>query len=231
VLLIDGYNVLHAMLPGAGSRVTHAEALLTLLDRLVHSRYARWPALLVLDGAPGPRSPAQVERIASLLHSKAPRRLEFTGPGRDADSALEAHLQEAAGVRQLLVVSSDARLRLAATQRGAAWMSSPAFLRELDKSDTRRTPASKDAGLSLTVAQWMEYFGLSGPAADPLHDAIRTGAPERVPVSAPPTSGQARSAMRSPPPSPSPADEAAWLAEAVRVWEQYAAKLGVRRGP
>ncbi|MCC5787213.1 MAG: NYN domain-containing protein [Phycisphaerales bacterium] len=169
MLLIDAFNVLHA----TGVLPEHLAGLeLPGLAALVEqSRYAGRPVTFVCDGVrPGAgHAGPSAARIgaASVL---------YAGGGREADAEIEKIIGSSSFAARLLVVSSDNRIRKAARRRGAAWMKSEAFLKQLAEDAERGRPEPlpsfvHEIPLSpAEVGHWLEVFGMEAGSAP---DAVR----------------------------------------------------------
>ncbi|MBL8963760.1 MAG: NYN domain-containing protein [Phycisphaeraceae bacterium] len=174
MLLIDAYNVLHVqgVLPSHLAGLD-AEGLARLIGM---SRFSRSPAVLVCDGTPPRRAGRSLTGADAAWMARAAGktpdiRLVYAGPGRDADSLIEEMLAADSAARRWTVVSSDHRIRRAASRFGAVSLDSPTFLRRL-AADERRpapTPHPRDVhkiplGM-MDVYAWMREFGVARDAA------------------------------------------------------------------
>jgi hypothetical protein len=147
VLILDTYNILHAgRAAGVGAVDVHR-----LREWIGASRFASEHVVLVFDGAKGSPGPATLRapnEPGVALQSKASGISELhAGPGRDADSIIEAileHQDRLGRGRQAAVVSSDKRLRAAATAARATAIGSAAFLKMLAE-DVRKRQSRRDA--------------------------------------------------------------------------------------
>ena len=122
-LLIDGYNLLHAAgfarkRYGPGQFEKCRQRLLQgLADRLSGKQRGR--ATVVFDAQQAPADVPSVQRFAGIS-------VVFS-VGSDADSLIEAMLDQHSAPRQVLVISSDHRLQKAASRKRASWMDSDKF--------------------------------------------------------------------------------------------------------
>jgi predicted RNA-binding protein with PIN domain len=127
-LLIDGYNLLHAsgVFPSADAPPTLERSRQALLDFLVANLPAKEVrrAIVVFDavGAP-PNLPREMTHQGLAVR--------FARRGGSADELLEELIAAAADPRNLLVVSSDHRVQRAARQRGAQYIDSEVWHRDL----------------------------------------------------------------------------------------------------
>jgi uncharacterized protein len=156
MLLIDGYNLLHAtdlFGQGAAARTLQGsrEALLTFLARALNERERR-ETTIVFDasGAP-PGLPATVpwEGITA----------RFARGYDDADALLEEIIEKHPAPKSLVVVSGDRRVQYAARHKGAKVVESQAWFDELRRRKSRvtktsevKTPPSEDA------SYWIKQF-------------------------------------------------------------------------
>lgn len=121
--LIDGYNLLHAAGlardrygPGQFEKCRR-RLLQQLADRLTGEQRAR--TTVVFDAQHAPPDVPALQRFAGIS-------VVFS-VGSDADSLIEAMLEQHSSPKQVLVVSSDHRLQTAATRRRAEWIKSETF--------------------------------------------------------------------------------------------------------
>jgi hypothetical protein len=180
MLIVDAYNVLHVtgVLPPEIAGVD----VRGLAQLILTSRWGQSPVRLICDGTPPAKG-------VGVRYSDGGGRLRivYAGGGHDADSRIEALIDESSSPRRLTIVSSDRRLRSAARRRRARWLSSEAFLQSLTddwrRSASHRPPAeSTSSGGPLSDSetdQWLEEFGV-----DPLPP--QTQAPEETKREDPP---------------------------------------------
>jgi hypothetical protein len=185
MLLVDAYNALHVqgVLPPelAGIEPPALAQLLAATD------LAPRGATLVCDGPPPlSRRPAGrlLDRDARrVLHVEGAEgvKIVYAGAGRDADSLIERLIETSDAPRQLLVVSTDHRIRLAARRRRARWLRSEDFLRRLVEAlhADHRGRGAPGHGRSLSglvkpdaplrddeVRSWLDEFGFDPSIAD-----------------------------------------------------------------
>ena len=158
--LIDGYNLLHAsgvFGPKRGARGLESSrtALLDHVADLVGETAPR--VLFVFDAAKAPDG-----LPGKITHRGI--RVWFAREYPDADSLIEEILEEERSPASITVVSNDRRLQLAARRRGAAAISSDAWL-----ADLRRPRKVADPGADKPpepgpgeVEHWKRHFGLDG---------------------------------------------------------------------
>ena len=220
-ILVDTYNVLHVtgVLPPelAGPSPRDLAVL------IAQSRWGHRDAWLVCDGAP-PGS----RKSGGVIRQRVPGvdrvTLVFAGPGRDADSAIERHIERDSAPKSLLVVSSDRRILKAARKRRAITLTSESFLERLAQDHAHPpNPAGAYPEFALDVpldpseaARWRERLGLTG------YDLPASPDPLRSPVTPPSTPPPASPRGSAPDPpttnNPSPADDPL-IREALREWD------------
>jgi uncharacterized protein len=180
-LIIDGYNLLHAAGlarakygPGDLQR-QRQQLILRLAQSLSADERARCTVVFdALDAPLGMAREFQHEGVA----------IRFAEPGTEADDLIEMLVAEHSSARQLIVVSSDHRLKSAARHRRASSLDSEAFLAGLtlrapaapSSSSMRPVPATlAKPPISPTpdVEYWLHEFGeidVETLAQDVMHD-------------------------------------------------------------
>ncbi len=158
MLLIDGYNLLHATSifgqgAAAGTLRGSREALLAFLVRRLPSKLLK-STTIVFDAASAPPGlPDQYEQQGLGIR--------FARGFADADSLLEQLIEECRAPKSLLVVSGDHRVQRAARARGAKYLDSETWFTEL-----RRRPVARNEEQATEVRdspdEWIENF--SDPA-------------------------------------------------------------------
>jgi predicted RNA-binding protein with PIN domain len=185
-ILIDGYNLLHATdvfgqgaLEGTlqGSR----EALLAFLAARLTSRERRGTTI-VFDAAGAPPGLPSEHKFEGL-------QVRFARDYADADAMLEALIEKARAPKELLVVSGDRRVQRAARSRGAAWMNSTEWYRQVrDRlpQDGEAPPSKRPAPAGVgDVDYWVNEFNdapaVPGepppPTSHATHSAEKTSSP------------------------------------------------------
>jgi predicted RNA-binding protein with PIN domain len=170
-LLIDGYNVLFAagLVPrgiGPGILQRARRALVNYLLRHLPEEQIR-RTTIVFDAKEAPPAARSQESYRGL-------RVIFARDHVEADDLIEHLIRRESAPRQLLVVTSDLRLRVAARRRRAQAMKSEDWLDQIEDDATRHS-LSSDAGhtqpadlrlpTNLTeqeVAAWLDEFELDG---------------------------------------------------------------------
>ncbi|MBI3865606.1 MAG: NYN domain-containing protein [Planctomycetia bacterium] len=174
ILLIDGYNLLHAAGMGQldyrpGDLLRCRTRLLAyLLDKLSHAEIRA--ATLVFDARdPPPDRPAEL--VVSGL------KVQFANPGGDADVAIQQWLSRHPSPRRVMLVSSDRALQRAARVSGSKFVGSHEFLEELERRrSSQRRGAGRQAGQdesekpggqpsAAQTAHWLKVFG-DAPVVD-----------------------------------------------------------------
>lgn len=157
MILIDGTNLLWAAKERSDDREIETEVqLCEFLDR--YFAQTGQEGGIVFDGA-GPPDKGVFDNV---MHME----IYFSGFNKDADTVIEEKILAWTAPRDLMVVSSDRRLRVAAADRGAAALKSELFwgqvCRELARSKPReREPDEKRGGLTESETdKWLDVFGL-----------------------------------------------------------------------
>lgn len=169
-LLLDAYNVLHCchVLPERWADLETLD-LCRLMDRAGGAG-----ARVVCDGAP-PR-PVVLELASSgLRHTIGAVELIYAGGGKDADSLIEQIIEDEPNPRQLVVVSNDRRLHVAARSRGAKILQSEDFLRRLASALRPRTAPDAKPTSEANPDEWIKKFGLEAGATPPADLDSQTG--------------------------------------------------------
>jgi predicted RNA-binding protein with PIN domain len=156
-VIIDGTNLLWALHEAGDEReITTEIELCGVLGRYFTLKGE--DAELIFDGA-GPSDQSAFERGGRLT-------VIFSGFRTDTDTVIEDKIKASTAPKRLTVVSSDRRLRKAATARKAIAVKSEQFwaqvLTELrQRQPERKEPEEKQDGLTDgETEQWMDFFGL-----------------------------------------------------------------------
>lgn len=163
MLLIDGYNLLHATdLFGegaaAGTLQGSREALLAFLARALNER-ERHKTTIVFDAAGAPPGLPKTVPWEGMT-------ARFARGYDDADALLEEIIEEHPAPKSLVVVSGDRRVQRAARHRGAKVVESQEWFDEL----RRRGAPPQSVGKSKVVpiedtSYWIEQFSDADPPA------------------------------------------------------------------
>src|SRR5262245_10599644 len=175
ILLIDGYNLLHAA--AMVQRDYRPGDLLRCRTRLLKLLLGKLSAAeiqattVVFDARdPPPDRPAQI--VVSGI------RVLFANPGGDADVLIQNWLSHHPSPRQVTLVSSDRALQRAARNSGAKFVGSEEFIGTLERrkgsrTGPRRRLSESDDNSSRErrssagqVAYWLKVFG-EVPIAEP----------------------------------------------------------------
>jgi uncharacterized protein len=158
-LIIDGYNLLHAsgvFGPERGprgfeqSRIALLDLLLDLLGDEAGRTIVVFDAAKAPDGLPG-----------RCTHG--PLRVWYAREYPDADSLIEEIVEDDTAPHDLIVVSSDRRLQVAARRRRATAVGSAEWLaerRERRRKNTSRSDVKPPEPGPEDVDWWKRYFGL-----------------------------------------------------------------------
>jgi len=154
--LIDGYNLLRSVQKhDVYADLTDVQLCRYLADFL---KAVRDRGMIVFDGI-GPPDKRELMGIRGL-------EIRFSGDKSDADSYIEWKIEENTAPRRLVVVSSDRRLRTAATRRKAKSVPVDVFWPALCKaleSGPRIAPEPHEKRKGITDREtelWMDYFDL-----------------------------------------------------------------------
>jgi predicted RNA-binding protein with PIN domain len=154
--IIDGHNLLWTI---AGRAEEHGSVtdlqLCHILSRFM--RVCGEKGELVFDGA-GPRDRGPYENMPSLD-------VTFAGAASDCDTVIEHRIESSSAPRDLVIVSSDRRLRVAAAARKAAAVKCDVFWKQVQKKLAEqkkvREPPGKRHGITEQETElWMRLFGL-----------------------------------------------------------------------
>jgi hypothetical protein len=201
ILLIDGYNLLHAA--GMAQSIYRRGDLLRCRTRLLKFLLDKLTAAeiqgttVIFDARdPPPDRPTQV--VVSGI------RVLFANPGGDADVLIQSWLARHPAPRRVTLVSSDRLLQRAARSGGSKFVGSEDFVRELERRHVacgprRGATAPDDDAKPATqasadqTAYWLKIFGdLPIAVPDGEHQAASPAAPPNVPRPKPetPTTGR-----------------------------------------
>jgi uncharacterized protein len=149
-LIIDGYNLMHAM--GLARRSYGPGDLERCRNRLIQrvtsalDRPVAADSVIVFDAtAAAPRDPPQAHQT--------PLQVIYSKDGRDADAEIELMLSCHSSPKQVLIISSDHRLHKAARRRKARCMDSEDFCVQLETShdgSIRKSPSARPLAPSST---------------------------------------------------------------------------------
>jgi len=155
MFIIDGYNLLHAIL-----KAEEASAAIGDLELCrVLSRYLKLigrSGEMIFDGA-GPPDKSGFDNVSNL-------EVFFAGLGADADTVIEDKISASTSPKRLTIVSSDRRLRKAAHTRRCNSLKSEVFWdnvrKQLNRKRPAREPAAKRQGISESETdQWLDFLG------------------------------------------------------------------------
>jgi len=156
MVIIDGYNLLHAIHKAEeDSESINDVALCRIIGGYL--KQIGEAGEIIFDGT-GPRDKSGFDNISNL-------EVFFAGLGTDTDTIIEDKIKVNTAPKRLTIVSSDRRLRKAAQARKATAVKSDVFWSTLQKQLSRkkgiREPAAKWQGLTDSeTKQWLEFFGL-----------------------------------------------------------------------
>ncbi len=155
--LIDGHNLLYAIRGSSEEFAGMNEAIMCSVMNEYFSRI-RDNAFIIFDGT-GPSDKSFYYGFANLS-------VKFSGADLEADDIVIDEINSDSAPRRLVVVSSDRKLRLAASRRRATSLASEDFwqmaLEKLNRK-VRKSPEPSEKRQGLTDAEtddWMRIFGL-----------------------------------------------------------------------
>jgi len=155
--IIDGNNLLWALHQALGEReITNEMELCRALSQ--YFSQTGEAGQVVFDGS-GPADKSPFDTFGHL-------EVFFSGFHHDSDSVIEEKIKVNTSPRRLTVVSSDRRLRKAASARKAQTVKSEEFWEQVRRELGRRKPRGKEPdekreGLTEgETDKWLEVFGL-----------------------------------------------------------------------
>ena len=156
--IIDGHNLLWAVQNLEEAPSITDIALCRILDSyfgLVNPR--RVSAEIIFDGS-GPLNKSEFETTRNID-------VAFSGRASDCDTIIEDRILASTAPKQLTIVSTDRRLRDAATARKATSVKSEDFWDEVKKRLSKQKPGKEPAGKRKGLTQsetelWLNEFGL-----------------------------------------------------------------------
>ena len=155
--LIDGHNLLYAIRGSGEEYQGMNEEIMCAVIGEYFSRIKDYGSLL-FDGM-GP-----IDK--SYFHSFENLEVDFSGGDHEADDFIEDRIEGDSAPRRLVVVSTDRRLRLAASKRRCKSLSSYDFwvmvVKQLNRPEKRNVePRGKRSGITDAETEgWMKFFGL-----------------------------------------------------------------------
>ncbi|QDU88465.1 YacP-like NYN domain protein [Pirellulimonas nuda] len=156
MFLIDGYNLLHAagvfaQGQAAGTLQAEREALLAMLAGRLTAKQRR-VTTIVFDAAGAPPGLPDTATHESI-------KIRYARGYEDADALLEEIIEQHRAPKGMVVVSSDHRVQRAARSRGARWVDSEQWVRELPRVK-KRNPSDRleNAPGIGDAAYWAEQF-------------------------------------------------------------------------
>ena len=155
-VIIDGHNLLHAILKtGGGSEAISDVGLCRIIGS--YFKLTGQKGEIIFDGT-GPSDKSGFDYINSL-------EVFFAGLGTDTDTIIEDKIGASTAPKRLAIVSSDRRLRKAARARKATSVKSEVFWnniqKQLNRKRANKEPMAKRQGLSESeTKKWLEIFGL-----------------------------------------------------------------------
>jgi len=156
VLLIDGYNLLRSVqgLLEQSSEITDIQLCRIINDYIYRTKKK---GCVVFDGI-GPRIKDAFNNLFNL-------EIIFSGTSHEADDIIEKLILESTGPKDLIVVSSDRRIKKAAEKKKATAVDCADFwmevIKQLEKKKKKAAePQGKFIGISEAETEyWLREFG------------------------------------------------------------------------
>lgn len=154
-VIIDGYNLLRSV-----QKIEEYQSLdEASLCRIISEYLVRVRAYgqIIFDGT-GPRDKSELSGIDNI-------EVYFSGVDLEADDIIEEKIEEYSAPKNMVVVSTDRRIRAAATKRKSTSVTSDIFwmsmIEQLDRKKPTPMPKEKRHGITETEADaWMDEFDL-----------------------------------------------------------------------
>jgi predicted RNA-binding protein with PIN domain len=154
-VIIDGHNLLWAIRnPDEDTNITDV-AMCQALD--TYFAITRDKAEIIFDGI-GPPDKTGLNNLSNL-------EITFSGRNSDCDSIIEQRILDSTAPAHLTIVSTDRKIRDAASARKAISIQSDEFwaivTKKLSKQKRGKEPAAKRTGLTESETDlWLKAFGL-----------------------------------------------------------------------
>lgn len=164
MLLIDGYNLLHATDifgtgAAAGTLQGSRDALLAFLARKLNER-ERGETTIVFDAAGAPPGLPKIVPWEGMT-------AQFARGYDSADALLEEMIEQHPAPKSLTVVSSDRRVQVAARHKGAKVVESQVWFDELRRRKEKpKEPGKVKSTPSEDVNYWIKQFAGSDEIVD-----------------------------------------------------------------
>ncbi len=188
LLIIDGYNLLHAAGWAQPSyRPGELEACRTRLLRFLNEQLSELEAVRTTVVFDARHPPIAAPRF--ITHGLV--RVLFASPHGDADRTIEEMLESAENPRSVTLVSGDRRLQLAADAQHCHYVSSVEFIDSLQERQCRQSDVV--AGLNLSekpqavtdaseLNLWLRVFGDVSISAIAAQEAVSLSARKPAPT-------------------------------------------------
>jgi predicted RNA-binding protein with PIN domain len=156
--LVDGNNLMHALLPRNASFEHSRRELLKILARFAAAKKSK--VKLVFDGVEDDELPEGIKyKGVKVLYAR---------PGSDADSRIKDIVRRASYKRDLTLVTSDRELSQYAKSKGAKVIASQKFSTLVCQSIHSADKFGDKKGLSeVDVQEWLAYFNKNDINKDP----------------------------------------------------------------
>ena len=154
-IIIDGYNLLRWVQNIEEYRHLDEAGLCRFLSEYLLR--VRTHAQIIFDGM-GPRDKSELGGIDNI-------EVFFSGENLEADDIIEEKIEEYSAPKNMIVVSTDRRIRAAATRRKSTSVTSDLFwlslIEQLDKKKPVPMPKEKRHGITESEADaWLDEFDL-----------------------------------------------------------------------
>lgn len=226
LLIIDGYNLLHAAGWSQPSyRPGELEACRTRLLRFLSEQLSELEAVRTTVVFDARHPPIAAPRF--ITHGLV--RVLFASPHGDADRTIEEMLESAENPRSVTLVSGDLRLQLAADAQNCHYVSSVEFFDSLQERQCRQadvvtgfSPSEKPQAVTdaSELNLWLRVFGDVSISAIAAQEAASLPARKQIPTSSPTASAETvlpRSATRAQSPSKAKRPQQVSKKKAVKV--------------
>jgi predicted RNA-binding protein with PIN domain len=154
-IIIDGYNLLRSVQKIEEYQSLDEAALCRIISEYLQR--VRTYAQVIFDGL-GPRDKSDLSGIDNV-------EVYFSGENLEADDVIEEKIEEYSAPKNMVVVSTDRRIRAAAAKRKSISVTSDLFwismIEQLDKKKPTPMPKQKRHGITETEADaWLDEFDL-----------------------------------------------------------------------
>jgi predicted RNA-binding protein with PIN domain len=157
ILIIDGYNVIHAE-PHRFQKMTRLESRRAHLVRIIKSATTlQYDKIIIVFDGREVKQPALNESEGKVI-------VRYSSANREADDVIQQYIREKSHHSELEIVSSDNKIRNAARDHTLTVISSQQFWQKLSPKSQKKQTASEalsptDRQLSnKEVQEWVKLF-------------------------------------------------------------------------